>query len=119
MEINTTHPNPSTLASQTAARDRKLSGVDDFVDSKKQTTPGAGTDRAETVVGDRLSLSRESVKLAQSTAVTSSEKSPAVVSREQAQQLLGQLVSDIQNDPQQALNAFGNRAGVNFAALLG
>lgn len=118
MEINTTYPNQATLASQTAARDRKVSGIDEPAESKKQNTPGSEADKTEQVGGDTVSLSLESVKLAQSASVSSIDKPSSRVNREQVQQLVGQLVSDIHSNPRQAQNAYGNRSGVNVGSLL-
>ncbi|WKJ89387.1 hypothetical protein QZJ86_15350 [Methylomonas montana] len=113
MEINTTNPQPNALVTQLPARDQKAGGVEELAERKKLAKPNSEAENSEQrSVADTVSFSSESQRLAQS-ANTVNVDSP--VNREQAQQVLGQLISGISSNPGLALATYGSvsRASVN------
>lgn len=116
MEINTTYPSQNTLASQALSRDQKVVGIEESSERAKANNSQAQAERAEPGSGDTVNLSPESLKLAQA-AGQSNDNQGGISSPEQAQAVLGKLISDIQNNSAQALHAYAGSPRVNLGAL--
>ncbi|MDX8129937.1 hypothetical protein QLH52_21775 [Methylomonas sp. OY6] len=118
MEINTTYPNPNSLASQGVSKDQKAGGIEALAERRKAANSQNQAQRPEPSPSDTVSLSQESLKLAQAASGQNSDSQARINSPEQAQQVLGRLISDIQNNPGQAQSAVANRRPNNLGALL-
>lgn len=117
MEINTTNPQPNVLVTQLPARDQKAGGLEELAERKKLATPNSETENSEQrSVADTVSFSSESQRLAQS--VNTASVDSQSVNREQAQQVLGQLISGISSNPGLALAAYGSVSRTSVSALL-
>lgn len=118
MEINTTYPNQNTLASQSVSRDQKAGGIEESAERRKANNSQNQVERTEQGLSDTVNLSQESLKLAQAANGQNSDNQPRINSPEQAQAVLGKLISDIQSNPGQAQSAVANRPRANLGALL-
>jgi hypothetical protein len=118
MEINTTYPNQNTLTSQGVAKDQKAGGIEELAERRKATNSQNQVERTEPSPSDTVSLSQESLKLAQAASGQNNDNPPRINSPEQAQEAVGKLISDIQNNPGQAQSAIANRSRANLSALL-
>jgi hypothetical protein len=118
MEINTTYPNQNSLASQGVSKDQKAGGVEDLAERRRASNSQSQVERAEPSPSDTVSLSQESLLLAQAVNGQNKDSRARINSPEQAQQVLGSLISDIQSNPGQAQYAVSNRSRGNLGALL-
>ncbi|MDT4290764.1 hypothetical protein RO575_14460 [Methylomonas sp. MO1] len=118
MEINTTYPNPNSLASQGVSREQKAGAIEELAERRKASNSQSQVERTEPSPSDTVSLSQESLKLAQAASGQNSDSQARINSPEQAQEVVGKLISDIQNNPVQAQSAVANRARANLSALL-
>ena len=76
-------------------------------------------DDSSKVSGETVKLSDTSVKLSSSSPVKSSDKSPPLDNRDQAQQAVKQLIADFQGNPSQAQGVHGNVTENSVRSLLG
>lgn len=102
MEINTTYPKPNAAVSQLPSRSQNTA-------TPNSEQPGAA---------DTISFSSASQRLAQSAGAASLDSQPGIANREQAQQVVGQLISGISSNPGQALSTYGNVSRSSVGALL-
>lgn len=116
MEINTTNPKPNALVIPLPDRDQKTGSIEDLAGRKKLTTPNSEAKTSEpSFAADTVSFSSESQRLAQSANTASAD---STVNREQAQQVLGQLISGVSNNPGLALAAYAGVSSAGVSALL-
>ncbi|WP_020485283.1 hypothetical protein [Methylomonas sp. MK1] len=118
MEINTTYPNQNSLASQGVSREQKAGAIEELAERRKASNSQSQVERTEPSPSDTVSLSQESLKLAQAASGQNSDSQARINSPEQAQEVVGKLISDIQNNPVQAQSAVANRSRANLGALL-
>ncbi|CAD6880908.1 hypothetical protein [Methylomonas albis] len=118
MEINTTYPNQNTLASQSVSRDQKSGGIEESAERRKANNPQSQVERTEQGLSDTVNLSQESLKLAQAANGQNNDNQARINSPQQAQQVVGKLISDIQSNPGQAQFAIANRSHASLGVLL-
>ncbi len=109
MEINSTQ-NPVTSqitpVKSTPAEDTRLAAQNSL------------TATSQDADSDDINLSAESLKLAKTSTIPNTSTQAPISSSEQAQQLVGQLLSNIANNPAQGQAAFGGMSQNRVSALL-
>jgi hypothetical protein len=119
MEINTSYPTPNPLLGQVSGRDKKLGGIEEFAESSKLTSQNGDAEKTQQArSGDTVSLSSESLKLAQTASLQSDNSDARIENREQAQQVVGQLISGISANQGQANAVYRNVSRTGVASLL-
>lgn len=108
MEVNTAHPKQNVLVNPVS-----LSG------QKKTARPESEADKSEPVTDDAVLLSKESLKLSQSSALQGGVNPPPIENGDQAQKAADHVAADIKNNPGRAQLAYGNYVQFNLKSLLG
>ncbi len=111
MEINSTYTQQTVTPTQPVSAQAGTTGA-----QSEQKAPAAAEREAGT--DNTVNLSAESLKLAKSTATQETKSQPAITDRQQAQQLLGQLIAGVREQPDQAQAAFGLISGTQAGSLL-
>ncbi len=114
MEINTAYPKQTNLS----VSDWKIAVADELEQSKKLSPLKSIIEKPESDNSDKISLSAEALSLAQPVSQRTVASAAPIDNREQAQQVLGRLVSDIQANPRQAQNIYSTRLGGGVGSLL-
>ncbi len=116
MEINPSHSQPNVALSQVAGS--RKTAAEELAERRKPIEQDGAAQKNQTVSGDTLVLSEESLKRSQAAAAQPNGSSPQIANREQAQQALGELISGVNRFPGQALAAQGNTSADRVRTLL-
>jgi len=84
-----------------------------------ETRPDNAQDNSLQVPQETVNLSDKSLKLSTSSPVKSTDQTPAIENKDQAQQALNQLISDFQSNPAQAQGAHSRIFDGAVKSLLG
>jgi hypothetical protein len=88
-------------------------------ESAIETRSDSGQDDRSTVSGETVNLSDTSVKLSSSSPVKSTDRFAPIENKDQAQQVLNQLLADFQSSPSLAQNSHSNVTENAVKSLLG
>jgi hypothetical protein len=110
MEIRNSQAQPQATLSQTIPQ----------VQSEQGGNAGSGQAQSTITAGqDSLSLSDDARQLAQASGQQPIESAKPIANPQQAQNVLGKIVSELGLDPKAAQAVYGNLKSLNFKALLG
>ena len=118
MGISTVDPSQSSIASQLAATKSKTAGVDKLAEQKNISSTESDKGKDNSVDRDSVELSREALQLSSASSVQGTTNQTQIPDRQQARQVVDQLVTSIRSQPEQAQIAFGNMPQVKASALL-
>ncbi|MDT4331357.1 hypothetical protein ACQE3E_14560 [Methylomonas sp. MED-D] len=116
MDINTQYSQSSALTTQ-ATRDLKAPKSAESAEPKSVTTPDRDSDSDNQAVGDTVSFSQASLRLAQNQSKTDAQ--PALNSSAEARRAAEDLVSSSAANPAAFYAAQGNGTRINVGGLLG
>ncbi|MCQ8182141.1 hypothetical protein NP603_13550 [Methylomonas sp. SURF-1] len=116
MEINPSHSQQNVALNQVAGSRR--TAPEELAERPKPTEQEGATPKNQAVSGDTLVLSEESLKRSQAAVAQPNGNSPQIANREQAQQVLGELISGVNRQPGLAIAAQGNTSADRVRTLL-
>lgn len=108
MDINANN----SLNTQLASTQSKSAGVGGL--AGQQPIPATDRDGDQ----DSVTLSSQSLKLASTSSVQGTTNQTQIPNRQEAQKLVDQLVTGLQNNPEQAQNAVSNASSASASKLL-
>ncbi|OAI13707.1 hypothetical protein A1507_16615 [Methylomonas koyamae] len=116
MEINTSHSQQNVALNQVAGS--RKTATEELAERRKPVDQDATNQENRAVSADTLVLSEESLKRSQAAAAQPNDGAPQIANREQAQQVIGELISGVNRNPGQALAAYGNTSADRVRTLL-
>ena len=112
MEIRHYQAQPAAMLSQATVQTQNQQGGKGGSGQPQSTIAAAAAQ-------DNLSLSGDAKQLAQASSQQAMENISQIADQQQAQTVLGKVVSQLSANPKAALMAYGNFKTLNYKALLG
>ncbi|MDD2738740.1 MAG: hypothetical protein PHR94_07375 [Methylomonas lenta] len=114
MDINANN----SLNTQLASTQSKSAGVGGLAGQQPIPATDRDGDQDNSVAQDSVTLSSQSLKLASTSSVQGTTNQTQIPNRQEAQKLVDQLVTGLQNNPEQAQNAVSNASSASASKLL-
>jgi hypothetical protein len=114
MDINASN----SLNTQLASTQSKSAGVGSLAGQQPIPATDRDGDQDNSVAQDSVTLSSQSLKLASTSSVQGTTNQTQIPNRQEAQKLVDQLVTGLQNNPEQAQNAVSNASSAAASKLL-
>jgi len=114
MDINANN----SLNTQLASTQSKSAGVGGLAGQQPIPATDRDGDQDNSVAQDSVTLSSQSLMLASTSSVQGTTNQTQIPNRQEAQKLVDQLVTGLQNNPEQAQNAVSNASSASASKLL-
>ena len=118
MDINTAYVKQNNSVSRGGSGNPKAAEVDSLAAQQTPPSTDRDGDNDNSVARDSVSISSESLKLSSTSSVQGTTNQTQIPSSQDAQKVVDQLVTGIQNNPQQAQNAASNVSSGRASSLL-